>query len=120
MKKNYKDLIAWQRAIDLVPKVYQLIKCFPVEENYALAAQMRRAVVSIAANIAEGQARQHRKEFQQRLSFARGSLAEMETLLIVASKLGYISEEELTKIEIEITSVAKPLSGLANSLREPI
>ena len=86
-KNNYRDLVVWQRAIDLVPEVYQLVKKLPKEETYALGDQLRRAVVSIPANAAEGQARQHHKEFLQHLSIAKGSLAELHTLLTVAQKL---------------------------------
>ena len=76
-KADYTELVVWQRAMALVPDVYTLLKAFPQEETYALADQIRRAVVSIPANIAEGQARQHRKEFIQHLSIAKGRLAEL-------------------------------------------
>ena len=115
-KSNYKDLIVWQRAIELVPKVYQAVRQFPKEEMYALSDQLRRAVVSIPANIAEGQARQHPKEFRQHLAIAKGSLAEVHTLLIVATRLGYITAEHLATLELEITELAKPLHGLMAKL----
>ena len=84
-KADYTELVVWQRAMALVPDVYTLLKAFPQEETYALADQIRRAVVSIPANIAEGQARQHRKEFIQHLSIAKGRLAELHTLLMMRS-----------------------------------
>lgn len=116
-KSNYKDLVVWQRAIELVPKVYELLKRFPKEETYALADQMRRAVVSIPANIAEGQARHHRKEFLQHLAIAKGSLAELHTLLIVAQHLSYLTAEALAQIESELSQISRPLNGLMTSLR---
>jgi len=115
--KSYRDLVVWQRAIDLAPKVYELLKGFPKEETYALGAQIRRAVVSIPANIAEGQARQHPKEFLQHLSIAKGSLAELHTLLIVAQRLSYLSPEQLATMENELAQIGRPLSGLITRLR---
>lgn len=115
--KSYRDLVVWQRAVDLVPKVYELLKGLPREERYDLGSQIRRAVVSIPANIAEGQARQHPKEFLQHLSIAKGSLAELHTLLIVANRLGYLSEDQLATMEKELAQIGKPLSGLITRLR---
>ena len=89
-KKSYRDLNVWQKSIDLVPEIYELLKLFPKHETYSLADQIRRAAVSIPANIAEGQARSHRKEFAHFLSISKGSMAELHTLLIVANRLGYI------------------------------
>jgi four helix bundle protein len=116
-KNNYRDLVVWQRAIELVPEVYQLVKQLPKEETYALGDQLRRAAVSIPANIAEGQARQHQKEFLQHLSIAKGSLAELHTLLVVAQKLGYVTAAQLESIEQGLSEVARPLNGLMSSLR---
>src|SRR3990172_7283774 len=119
-KNNYRDLVVWQRAIDLVPEVYQLVKQIPKEETYALGDQLRRAAVSIPANVAEGQARQHHKEFLQHISIAKGSLAELHTLLVVAQRLGYISAAQLESVEQKLSEVARPLrplNGLLTSLR---
>ena len=116
-KNNYRDLVVWQRAIDLVPEVYQLVKQLPKEETYALGDQLRRAAVSIPANVAEGQARQHHKEFLQHLSIAKGSLAELHTLLVVAQRLEYISAAQLESLEQKLSEVARPLNGLLASLR---
>ena len=115
--KGYRDLRVWQQAIDLIPKVYQAIKALPAEERYELGSQLRRAVVSVAANIAEGQARQYPKEFLQGLYIARGSLAETETLLIVAHRLGYLPEQRLKALEQEIANLRMPLQALINRLR---
>lgn len=116
-QKGYRDLRVWQRAIELVPKVYELVRRFPPEERYELASQVRRAIVSVPANIAEGQARRSKKEFLQSLHVARGSLAEVETLLIVAEKLGYLTQAQLTEIDQAIIDVRMPLQGLINSLQ---
>ncbi len=118
-RPSYQDLVIWQRAIELVPVVYATVKCFPKHEQFAMSDQMRRAVVSIAANIAEGQARQHQKEFLQYLSIARGSLAELHTLLIVAQRLQYISPDQLKHIELLLGEIRKPLRGLAIKLSGP-
>ena len=89
MIKNFKELIVWQKAMDLASGVYMLIKYLPKEETYGLSDQMRRAAVSIPSNIAEGQARQSSKELLQFLCIARGSRAELETQLLLAKRLGY-------------------------------
>lgn len=116
-KATYEDLIVWQRAIDLVPKVYAFVRCFPQVETYALSDQLRRAVVSVPANIAEGQARQHPKEFVQHLMIAKGSLAELHTLLIVAQRLGYVTAEQLGELEDLMAGIRAPLSGLISKIR---
>lgn len=116
-KTHYRNLKVWQNAIDLVPTVYEVVKRLPKTETYALGDQLRRATVSVPANIAEGQARQHSKEFLQHLSIAKGSLAEVHTLLIVAEKLGYLTGEELKRLEGHLTEVARPLHGLMKHLR---
>ena len=120
MSKNsdYRDLVAWKRSIELVPMVYEILKGFPKHETYALSDQIRRAVVSIPANIAEGQARQHPKEFLQHLAIAKGSLAELHTLLVVSEKLNYIDQKALESLEGNLTGVRRPLSGLMAHLRK--
>jgi four helix bundle protein len=115
--KGYEDLLVWQASIDAVPEIYELVKTFPKYETYGLSDQIRRSVVSIAANIAEGQARQHRKEFLQHLMIAKGSLAELHTLLVVAQRLSYISAEQLSAINETLQSLRKMLAGLASSIR---
>ena len=96
MAKDYKELIVWQKAMDLVVEVYQLVKLLPREEMYALSDQMRRAVISIPSNIAEGQARNSSKEFIQFLSIAKGSNAEIQTQLLICTKLRYLNEEQIS------------------------
>ena len=94
---DYKDLIVWQKAIDLATWIYSLTAGFPKEELYGIVSQMRRAAVSIPSNIAEGQSRQHKSEFIQFLSIAKGSLLELETQLIISGRLKYISENDLNE-----------------------
>jgi four helix bundle protein len=89
--KSYRDLLAWKRAMDLVVPLYELTRVFPREELYGLTGQVRRAVVSVPSNIAEGQGRGQGNEFTHHLRIARGSLQEVETQLIVASRLGYVT-----------------------------
>jgi len=123
MKKeiiSYRDLRVWQKAIELVTKIYQLLKEFPKKELYGLSNQIRRSSVSIPANIAEGHARQHIKEFLQGLFIARGSLAELDTHLIVAQQLDYINAQEYCEIEVKIIDVRMLLQGLINSLKSRI
>jgi four helix bundle protein len=115
--KGYRDLVVWQRAIELVPVVYRIVASFPAHETYALANQVRRAVVSIPANIAEGQGRSHREEFLQHLAIAKGSLAELHTLLIVAERLEYFDKRALEIIECQLGEVGRPLHGLISTLR---
>lgn len=115
-RQSYEDLVVWQRAVALVPEIYRLIASFPRVESYALSDQLRRAAVSISANIAEGQARRHRKEFLQHLSVAKGSLAEIHTLLVVAEKLGYLTGERLALLEAMLREIRRPLFGLIASL----
>jgi four helix bundle protein len=115
--KSFRDLKIWQRAMDLVPQVYQVAHDLPDQERYVLANQLRRAVVSVPANIAEGQMRLHRKEFVYHLSIARGSVAELQTLLLVAERLGYVTRDQLTPVEKTALDVLMPLTALINRLQ---
>jgi four helix bundle protein len=95
MKPNsYKDLVAWQKAMDLCVAIRQLARSFPKYELYGLASQLRRAAISIPSNIAKGANRNTTGEFVQSLGYARGSLAECETQLLVAHRLGYLQDEK--------------------------
>lgn len=115
-KRNYKDLMVWQQAIALVPTVYAVVRCLPREENYALGDQLRRAAVSVPANIAEGQARRHPREFLQHLSIAKGSLAELHTLLIICERLQYVSAASLFELETAIADLSRPLHRLHDAI----
>jgi four helix bundle protein len=91
--QNYRDLIAWQKAMDLVVAVYRATEQFPKEEIYALTSQIRRAAVSIPSNIAEGQGRGTVNEFTHFLRIAHGSLRELETQLLIAQRLEYLNSD---------------------------
>jgi four helix bundle protein len=115
--RDYRDLVTWQRAMDLVVQVYPFVRKLPAEETYALGAQIRRSVVSIAVNVAEGHARQHTREFLQHLSMARGSLAEVWTLLVVAVRMGYLTANDIVPIEASLSELRRLLFGLTAQLR---
>ena len=116
MTQNYRDLIAWQKAMDLVEHVYAATKAFPGDERYGLTMQLRRAVVSVPSNIAEGQGRRSRNEFVHFLSVAHGSLREVETQLLIAVRLGYLRREVSTPVLELSDEVGRLVSGLARSL----
>src|SRR5436305_9813990 len=97
MSRSYRDLIAWQKAMDMVAGIYQLTLKFPKEELYVLTSQLRRCAVSVPSNIAEGQGRGSPQEFKHFISIAMGSLTEIETQLLIAQRLSYISEAEWTR-----------------------
>ena len=114
---GYRDLVAWQRAIDLVEQVYRVTNPWLAEERYGLTNQVRRAAVSVPANIAEGQGRSSSKEFAHHLSIAYGSLCEVETHLLIANRLAFIDGPTFDALIERATSVAKPLRGLMRSLQ---
>jgi four helix bundle protein len=114
--KSHRDLIAWQKAMDLTVKIYQVTKSFPKEEIYGLTSQIRRASASIAANIAEGQGRRFNKVFQQFLANARGSLLELDTHLELAFRVGYIDKEIYQNLRGQLDEVGRILNGLLRSL----
>jgi four helix bundle protein len=107
---GYRKFLARQRAIDLVESVYRLTGEFPADERYGLTSQIRRAAVSIPANIAEGYGRAHRAEFKQHLAIARGSLLELQTHLIIAGRLELITKAQGKAIWTESEELAKILS----------
>jgi four helix bundle protein len=115
--RSYRDLIAWQKAVELVTEIYLISKKFPNEELFGLMSQLRRAAVSIPSNIAEGQGRLGRKEFQHFLGNARGSLWEVETQIIIARNLDYLSEAEMNNILERSAEVGRVLNGLLSSLK---
>lgn len=115
--KNYRDLIVWQKSMELVVAVYDMTKKFPKEEMYGLTSQVRRAVVSIPSNIAEGQGREYKKEFYQFLSIAYGSLREVETQVLISEKLNYIDESVCIAIIEQCNEIGKLINGLKNSMR---
>ncbi len=119
MGHSYKQLLVWQKGIDLVTLAYLVTKSFPKEELYCLTAQIRRAAISIPSNIAEGQGRLSKKDFRHFLGQARGSLLELETQLLIASKLGYLSLNGLQEFMAISGEVSRMLHRLIESLSEP-
>ncbi len=118
--KSHRDLIVWQKAMDLVVATYHASKCFPKEEAYGLTAQMRRAAVSIPANIAEGQGRRLAGEFHQFLAHSRGSLLELDTHLELAFRLDYLNTEQHYAIHQRVDEVGRLLNGLMRSVSSNI
>jgi four helix bundle protein len=115
--KSYRDLETWQIAMNLVVEVYRVTKLFPKDELYGLTNQLRRAAVSVPSNIAEGQGRDSTKEFLHHLSIAYGSLCEVETQLLIARKLDYLSHENANTLASLTASVGRLLNGLSKSLQ---
>lgn len=110
--RNYKDYEVWQRAMDLAEDVYGLIRMLPVEEKFSLADQMRRAAISVPSNIAEGQGRQSDKEFVHFLYIARGSIAELETQLLLCIRLKYLSDQLVR----DVLNLCRKISMMLNAL----
>ena len=114
--QSYKDLIVWQKAIDLAKIIYQLTKAFPAEEKFGLVSQMRRAAVSIPSNIAEGQARRTTGEFIQFISHAEGSTAELETQLILAVEFNFCAKKSGLPAYDMIDEIRRMLNALRRKL----
>jgi four helix bundle protein len=117
MSGSYRDIKAWQKAIELVVEVYSCTGCFPREEVYGLANQLRRAAVSVASNIAEGKGRSTDKEFLLFLHHARGSVFEVETQLTIAGRLGYVTEAEARRMGTSAGEIARMLNGLIKAIK---
>ena len=115
--RDYRELIVWQKAMDLVIEAYRLTRAFPREELYGLTNQVRRAAVSIPSNIAEGQARQSKAEFRNFLSIAQGSRAEVETQLTIAMRLDYITNEDARMSLSLLIEIQKMLATLLKRLQ---
>jgi four helix bundle protein len=116
--KSYRDLETWQEAMNLVETCYKLTASLPGDEKFGLVSQIRRAAVSIPANIAEGYGRSHRGDYLHHLSMAGGSLAELETLLTVAGRLKLLSREDLMPAWEQTQRVARLLTRLRQSLQK--
>ncbi|MEW6468402.1 MAG: four helix bundle protein [Bacteroidota bacterium] len=116
---NFKELKIWQESMSLAKEIFVLTKKFPVEEKYGLVAQLNRAAVSIPSNIAEGCSRDSQKQFCQFLNVSLGSAFEIETQLILANELNYISKEELKNLIEKVTKIQKMISKLKDSIRQP-
>ena len=114
--RSHKDLNVWKKSIDLVDIIYKVTKSFPKEEIYCLTNQVRRSVISIPSNIAEGAARNSKKEFIQFLYIALGSLSELETQIIIANRQGYLNN--LNSLLENIKVIQKLINGLIYSIKK--
>jgi four helix bundle protein len=116
--QNYKDLVVWQKGIELAELIYQLTAKFPAEEKFGFVSRMRRAAISIPSNIAEGQARHTTGEFIQFISHAEGSVAELNTQLILAVELGFSASDATASAVKLIEDLRRMLNGLRRKLRK--
>ena len=114
--KHYKDLLVWQKGMSLAKGVYELTARFPADERFGLVSQMRRASISVPSNIAEGQARQGTREFLQFLSHASGSLAELETQVLLSGEMKYCAQKDVEAITALVSELQKMISALRRSL----
>jgi four helix bundle protein len=117
---SYRDLRVWQLGMDISKQVYRLTVNFPKSEQFGLTSQAQRAAVSIPANIAEGHARDSTKEYQYHLSVARGSLAELETLMTLAHEFGYLLPVQYDALLAELEEMSRTLRGLQKALRRKL
>ena len=114
--RDYRDLLVWQKGIELAKYVYQLTRSFPADERFGLVSQMRRAVSSVPANVAEGQARRTTGEFIQFISHVEGSLAELDTHLVLAIELRYCNRGDVEAVTSLIQELRRMLNGLRRNL----
>jgi four helix bundle protein len=114
--KSHRDLLVWQKAMDLAVEIYRLAAKFPGKEVYGLGSQITRAAASVPANIAEGRGRASRKDFANFLAIAKGSLMETETFLMLAVRLTYLSQVDADPVFVLIMEISKMLTKLRSSL----
>jgi four helix bundle protein len=115
--RNHRDLVVWQRAIDLVECAYDISRRFPADERFGLTSQLRRAAVSVPSNIAEGHGRAHLAEYLHHLSIAKGSLMELETQVVIAGRMAYLTPEMQQRTLNLSGDVGRMLSGLIRALK---
>lgn len=113
---DYKDLVVWQKSMDLAETIYQFTMTFPKDEQWSLIGQLRRAVISIPSNIAEGYGRHSTGDYKHFLCISRGSLYELETQIILCQRLGYLTEMIATRVKNEIQQIGKMLTALISKL----
>jgi four helix bundle protein len=114
--RPHQKLEAWSKAIELVKDIYRSSEQFPKEERYGLTGQIRRAAVSIPANLAEGAGRRSQKEFAHFLSNSQGSASELETELIIAKRLGYLNEATFARLMQQLERIGRLITGLARQV----
>jgi four helix bundle protein len=115
---GYKDLIAWKKGMELVATIYDATDGFPSHEQFGLVSQLRRAAVSVPSNIAEGKAHYSNRDFVRYLRHARGSLAEIETQVLIAEQRKYLTDATAAKLTQQLDELGRILSGLINSLKD--
>ena len=115
---GYRDLLVWESAMGLVAEAYRVTAGFPKEEKYGLVQQLRRAAVSVPSNIAEGHGRDHLGDYLRHLSIANGSLMELETQILIAGRMGYVSTDDQAKVLAQAGRVGQLLSGLTRALKK--
>jgi four helix bundle protein len=116
--RYYRDLLVWQKGIDLALDCYRATKLFPKSETYGLAAQIQRAAVSVPANIAEGHGREHLGDYLHHLSIANGSLMELETHIVLAGRLNYLTDTHADQLLSQAAELGRMLSGLIRRLKD--
>ena len=114
--ESYRDLVVWQKAMALAEEVYRLSESFPARERFGIASQLRRAAVSVAANLAEGHSRATRKDFAHFVSMSKGSLAEVETYLILSGRLAFVGRDQLAPVWLLAQEVGRMLTTLHHRL----
>jgi four helix bundle protein len=117
---SYKNLIVWQKAIEFVTVIYKTTKLFPSDEKFNLITQINRAVISVPVNIAEGYGRESSKNYLQFLRISRGSILELETLLLISKNLNYLPIEDYEKLMENLNEISKLLQGLIKSIQNKI
>jgi four helix bundle protein len=115
--KSFRELVVWQKAMDLIVEIYAITKSFPREELFGLSSQIKRCSISIASNIAEGSKRSTRKDYRNFLYIAYGSSAELQTQIEVAYRLNYINENINEQLQTKINEIAKMLYAMINKLQ---
>jgi len=113
---TFKDLLIWQKGMDIVLEVYKIVASFPAEEKYGLTSQIKRSAISIPSNIAEGWGRNSSKSYAQFLKIARGSLLELETQIIIAHRLTLLGEDDFEKLSYIITEESKMLNAFIKKI----
>ena len=117
--ESHRDLIVWQRGMDLVEAVYAVTKAFPADERFRLINQATRAAVSVPANIAEGHARSTRRDYAHFVAIAKGSLMELETYVMIAQRLGYATDHDTDTLLERTAELSRMLTSLRHRLLEP-
>ncbi|HEX9664902.1 MAG TPA: four helix bundle protein [Patescibacteria group bacterium] len=116
--ESYRDLIVWQRGVELTTEIYKLTSGFPKSELYGITSQLRRAAVSIPANLAEGYYRNSKKDYQRFCYISFGSGSELETLIIIAKRLKFIPEQAYEKVDLLLEEVMKMMNSLIRKLKQ--